>query len=367
MSSSTSTTKASFPPLIGLEEHFFSTAVLNSPSADLYTEQFKSIPGLLDKLKDLGSLRLQLMNESQITMQVISHGPSQPSLSPSDCRAANTQLHEAICATAETRARFAGFATLPMAEPDEAAKELAYCVEELGFVGALIDNHVSGTTYEGPTYRSFWYTVQSLGVPIYIHPTWATDQQRLGVFPDLKPDGSGTSAGVDNATVLNSSAVNSLMSSSWNWHSDVALHVFKLFAAGVFDRFPRLKIVVGHFGEMIPYMLDRTIMLSPRWNNPPLQRNFKTVYDENLWITTSGVWSLDPLRCMLGNTKKERILFSVDYPFARNEWGKKWMDDLIESGLCDEETIHMIGYKNAEKLLGVRVRRPGEEVKEDEE
>ena len=361
-------TPSPLPPLITLEEHFFSTACLEGSSSALYSEQISSIPGLVDQLKDLGPLRLQSMNESSITMQIISHGPCQPPLNPTDCRSANTQLHEAICASAETRERFAGFACLPMSDPDEAAKELAYCVEELGFVGALIDNHASGTTYEGPAYRSFWYTVQSLGVPIYIHPTWATETQKRGVFPNMKPDGTGTSVNgqPDEATILSGGAVNGLMASSWNWHSDVALHVFKLFASGTFDRFPRLKIIVGHFGEMIPYMLDRLSLLSPRWNKD-IKRNFRTVYDENLWITTSGVWSLDPLRCMLGNTKKERILFSVDYPFAKNEWGKSWIEKLQESGLCDRESIDMIAYKNAEKLLGVRVRRPGEERRDDEE
>ena len=223
---------ADFPFLITLEEHFFSKASLEGPSSERYSEQIKGIPGLLDKLKDLGPLRLESMNENSISMQVISHGPTQPTLSPEDCRLANVQLHDAICATTETRERFAGFAVLPMADPDEAAKELAYCVEELGFVGALIDNHASGVTYEGPEYRSFWYTVQSLGVPIYIHPTWSTDQQRRGVFPDVTADGNGT--GTDEATTLSEGAVNSLMASSWNWHSDVALHIFKLFAGGVF-------------------------------------------------------------------------------------------------------------------------------------
>lgn len=347
-----------FPFLITLEEHFFSQASLEGPGSERYVEQLQHVPKLLERLKDLGPLRLESMDNNDITLQVISHGPTQPSLSPDACRAANKQLHEAICATAKTRERFAGFAALPMSNPDEAAKELAYCVEELGFVGALIDNHANGTTYEGPAYRSFWYTVQSLGVPVYIHPTWPTDQQTKGVFPDIKSNGEGTA--IDEATILTGGATNSLMSSSWNWHSDVALHVFKLFASGVFDRYPRLKIIVGHFGEMMPYMLDRTTLLSPRWNDSPLKRNFKTVYDENLWITTSGVWSLDPLRCMLANTKKDRILFSVDYPFAQNEWGKKWMEDLIASGICDKETIDMIAYKNSEKLLGIRARRPDE-------
>jgi len=360
-------TPLTFPPLIALEEHFFSSASLTGPSSSAYAEQLKAIPSLLSQLTDLGPIRLNSMSDNHITMQVVSHGPTQPTLSPTDCRAANTQLHDAICASKETRSALAGFAALPMADPDEASKELAHCVEELGFVGALIDNHAEGRTYEGPEYSGFWYTAQSLGVPIYLHPSWATDQMRRGVFSDVRADGSGTAREGSDAHVLSAGAVNGLMASSWNWHSGVALHVFKLFAAGIFDKFPRLKIVVGHFGEMIPYMLDRTVQLSPRWNDPPLKRNFRTVYDENLWITTSGVWSLDPLATILRNTKKERILFSVDYPFAKNEWGRKWMEDLCGSGMCDQETVDMIGYKNAERLLGVRVRWADEVEAEEEE
>lgn len=330
------------PPLVTLEEHFFSAASLASaPDSASYSEQLKHLPGLLDKLTDLGTSRLQSMDENAITLQVISHGPTSPVLDAQDCRAANLQLHEACVANPT---RFAGFATLPMANPDAAAKELAYCIEELGFVGALIDNHIDdGTTYEGPEYRSFWYTVQSLGVPVYIHPTWPTDAMRNAIFPNF-----------DTSTALAKGAMDSLLASSWNWHSDVALHIFKLFAGGVFDRYPRLKIVIGHFGEMIPYMLDRISQLSPRWGDR--QRSFRTVYDENIWITTSGVWSLDPLRCILGNTKKDRILYSVDYPFAKNESGKKWLEELRESGLVTEEEFEMIAYKNSEKLLGLRVK-----------
>lgn len=359
-----STSPSKIPPLLALEEHFFSVPALTGSSREQYSEQLKSIPGLLDKLEDIGPLRLEDMNNNGITMQVISHGPTQPPLSPSDCRIANNQLHEAILATDETRARFAGFAVLPMADPDEAAKELAYCIEELGFVGALVDNHAGGVTYEGPDYRSFWYTVQSLGVPIYLHPSWATDTMRQAIFPDFD---SATST--PTPSTLSAGTVNSLMASSWNWHSDVALHVFKLFASGTFDRFPRLKLILGHFGEMVPYMLARTCQLSPRWTVPstgkPPARPFRAVYDENIWITTSGVWSLDPLRCVLANTRRDRVLFSVDYPFARNEAGREWMRDLVESGLCTPEEVEGIAYRNAEKLLGVRVRARGEERTEE--
>ena len=68
------------------------------------------------------------------------------------------------------------------------------------------------------------------------------------------------------------------------------MHIFKLFANGLFDRYPKLKVIIGHFGEMIPFQLERVFMLSKRWGD--LQRDFQTVWDENIWITVSGAWSL---------------------------------------------------------------------------
>ena len=90
------------------------------------------------------------------------------------------------------------------------------------------------------------------------------------------------------------------------------------------------------------------------------RRDFGTVYEENIWITTSGVWSLDPMRCILANTRLDHILYSVDYPFQTNEAGLEWMRQLEESGLVDEEQLKAIAYGNAEKLLGIKL--PDREV-----
>jgi len=153
------------PPLITLEEHFFSPECLSTFQVK-YSEQLKYLPGLADKLRDLGELRLQDMNAGRISIQVISHGPG--TLSTSQCLAANDQLATAV---AKNTARFAGFAVLPMIEPDAAAKELVRCVREFGFVGALIDNHVSGKYCDGPEYYPVFQAAQELDVPIYLHPS----------------------------------------------------------------------------------------------------------------------------------------------------------------------------------------------------
>ncbi|KAE8444726.1 hypothetical protein EG329_014286 [Mollisiaceae sp. DMI_Dod_QoI] len=318
------------PPLITLEEHFISQDALPSFSGK-YSEQLKHVPGLSEKLADLGPIRLQNMDAGRISLQIISHGPF--GHSPTQCRSANTQLHSAI-QTHPTR--FAGFATLPMSSPSAAAAELTHCIYSLGFVGALIDNHCDGKYYDGVEYRTFFKTVQDLDVPLYFHPTWPSEA--------MAPLYSGN---------FSQGAELSLGASGFGWHSDVALHILRLFASGLFDQFPKLKIIIGHFGEMLPFMLGRIEELSPRWGK--MERGFKQVWDENVWITTSGVWSLDPMATILRNTRVERILYSVDYPFARNERGLEWMEELERSGLVTKDQLEMIAYRNAEGLLGVRV------------
>nr|POE80056.1 decarboxylase orsb [Quercus suber] len=320
------------PPLITLEEHFLSQVVGNRRDAE-YVEQINHIPGLREALYDIGELRLESMNKNNVSLQVVSHAPGKITIE--DAREANDQLAAAI---QKNPSRFAGFAVLAVSDPAESAKELERVVTQHGFVGALVDNHVEGKYFDGAEYDVLWRAFEQLDVPLYIHPTWPSD--------DMAARHEGN---------YSSGARFSLGTSGFGWHSDVALHTLRLFAAGVFDRFPRLKIIIGHFGEMLPFMLARVEQLSVRWG--PRDRAFKQVWDENLWITTSGVWSLDPLRCILANTKIDHILYSVDYPFAKNEWGLSWMKELEESGLVSKEQLDMIAYKNAEKLLRIQVKQ----------
>jgi predicted TIM-barrel fold metal-dependent hydrolase len=222
-----------------------------------------------------------------------------------------------------------------MSDPNGAAEELRRCVEELGFVGTLIDNHVDGKHYDSPNYWPFFKMVEALDVPMYLHPTWPSK--------DMAPRYTGNMSQVA-ATILGSSG--------FGWHADTQLHVLKLFAAGVFDEFPKLKIIIGHMGEMIPFQLERITYLSGRLGER--KRNFQEVYNNNIWITTSRVWSINPMACILRNTKIDKILFSIDYPFAQNESGLRFMEDLEKSGLVTKEQFETIGYKNAERLLAVK-------------
>ncbi|OAL38897.1 hypothetical protein AYO20_01648 [Fonsecaea nubica] len=323
------------PPLITLEEHWYSRVVFDSYDNSL-KEAISKWPGALERLFDADALRLREMDNGKVTVQVISHCAAD-NPSPDVCRAGNNKLADEIRKSDETRRRFAGFAVLPMAHPEAAAAELERTVKEHGFVGALVDHKAGDRFCDGNEYDVLWQKLQELDVPIYLHPSWPTPDFFQRSYAGNYPPRAMTVVG----------------GAMWGWHTEVGLHVLRLHAAGVFDKFPKLKIILGHFGEMIPFMLQRIIdqesVVGKR------DRPFSKVWNENIWITTSGAFSIDPMRCILANTKVQRIMYSVDYPFTTNEHGLEFFRDLTKSGLLTDEELELIAYKNAENLLRIKV------------
>ena len=320
------------PPLITLEEHFIPERLLPSLS-DLYGEQLHHLPGVSERLTDLGASRITNLDENHISVQVVSHAPGLGTHPLSSCRLANDELAEAVRANPT---RLAGLAVLPVSAPNDAAAELRRAVRDLGFRGALVDAHAGGVHFDAQRFRPLFAAASELRVPIYLHPAHPTATQQSATY-----DGD---YGVG--------AARSLGTSGFGWHQDAGLGLLKLFAAGVFDELPDLQVVLGHFGEMLPFVLERVEKLSVRWG--ARRRGFRQVWDENVWVTTSGVWGMAPMACVLRNTKIERILYSVDYPFEKNENGLRWMEELRDSGLVTHEGLRMIAYKNAEGLLGIK-------------
>lgn len=270
------------------------------------------------------------MDAGGVNFQVISHGPLDAPASI--CIQANNELAEAI---SKNPTRLAGFATLPMGEPVAAAAELERCVKTLGFVGTLVDSHFEGEHYDDEKFWPVFEKAQELDVPVYIHPTFASEEM-MGYFKGNYAD--------DVAVALSAFG--------WGWHSDTGLHVLRLFAAGVFDRFPRLKIVIGHMGELLPFQLERIFPQSERWGKR--ERGLREVWMESIWVTTSGMFSLAPLACLLQTTSVDHVLYSVDYPFSSNEKGKAFVEEIEKSGLLKGEDMEKFAYKNAESLLKVK-------------
>ena len=320
-------------PLIALEEHFFAPPELLSPEiSSLYAEQFKHLPGLLEKLQSLGDVRLQEMSRGGVSMQIVSHGPGLSACSPDICHQVNDYLSSKISSQQKS---FAGLAALPMLHPEAAAAELKRCINELGFVGAMIDSHVNGKYYDGNEFRPVFHAAQELDVPLYLHPMFPTASQMESFQGNFLPG-----------------AARSMATSGWSWHSNCGLHFLRLFASGLFDEVPRLQIILGHFGEMLPFMLDRIQQLSVRWGT--FDRDFLTVWKENAWVTTSGVWSVDPMATTLRNTSWRRILFSVDFPFASSEDGSKFWKDFQDSGMVGQEELEGIAWRNSARLFKLK-------------
>jgi predicted TIM-barrel fold metal-dependent hydrolase len=313
-------------PLITLEEHYVSSA-----SKDVVGDAFAKFPShVVEKLQSLDERRIRDMDSGDVSLQVLSHGPMEAPLSA--CVKANDELAQAI---SKAPNRLAGFALLPMGEPIEAAKELERCVIDHSFVGTLVDNHHEGQFYDDERFWPIFEKAQELDVPVYIHPTFATDE----MLEHYKGNYSDTTAWM-------------LSAFGWGWHTDTGLHILRLYASGLFDRFPKLKIIIGHMGELLPFQLDRVFRGSGRWGTH--ERTFKEVWENNIWITTSGMFSLPSLGCLLKTTSIDHVLYSVDYPFSSNEQGRDFVMEIQKSGLMSEEEMEMFAYKNAEKLLKVK-------------
>ncbi|PYH40472.1 amidohydrolase family protein [Aspergillus saccharolyticus JOP 1030-1] len=312
-------------PLIALEEHYLSTVVTQAQKVDRYADFPPHIPV---KLKAFGEERMRDMDNGQLLLQVLSHAPG--IRLPAICTAANDELALKISKNSN---RLAGFAMLPMNDPIDAANELRRCIKDLQFVGALIDNHVHGEYYDNQRFWVVFQMAEELKVPIYIHPSFPVDRDRY--------EGD-----------YNQKIATALSAFGWGWHSDTALSILKMFASGFFDRFTKIKIIIGHMGEMIPFQLERIISTTGTWG---LKRGFKQVWEENIWITTSGMFALPPLQCLLQTTSISHILYSVDYPFSSNEKGLAFVEEVRQSGLLSEADFEKFAYGNAQDLLGLKV------------
>ena len=283
------------------------------------------------RLADLETLRLQDMDTSGIDLQVISDlGSSLAPRSGDDgvrlTRESNEQVAAACAAHPD---RFAGFATLPMAEPEVAAGELERAVHSLGLKGVMIFGTTDGRFLDDPAFLPVLERAAALSVPIYLHPTTPPAPVREAYYSGLDP------------------AVGFVLSTSgWGWHSEVGIHALRLILAGVFDRLPTLQIIIGHMGEMIPFMLARVDdTLTPLAKQ--LQRPVPDYFLRNFHITTSGFFTDPPLLLAMQVVGVDRIMFSVDYPFSTNEQGRAFLDHASLSPADKEKISHL----NAERLL----------------
>jgi predicted TIM-barrel fold metal-dependent hydrolase len=294
---------------ITLEEHYNAPAIVplsNNPVWDLTLELTKAERLADGENQNFTGPRLQNMDANNIRIQVVSTDPTPAALSNvSVVIATNDQVHTAVQQAPD---RFRGFCFLPMAYPDLAAKELERCVMQLGFVGALIDAHNGNETYyDAVEYDVLWSMAQKLDVPIYLHPTYPPIGELNGTTGRFKP--SDGESGKPGWTPVEAAF---LATAGYSWHVDTGMVFVRLWLSGVFDRFPCLKIVLGHMGEAVPFMLYRTNMILGKVKT--LEQGGISVleaYSNNVWITTSGFFDLHPFHTLASVTAMDRIMVSL--------------------------------------------------------
>src|ERR1700760_1061778 len=295
----------------------------------------KDGPNPLELAPEIGDRRLQSMDESGISVQVLSNTGPGPDLVPGPegiaiAREMNDHLAAAI---ARHPKRFAGFAVLPMQSPDAVADELVRAVKELSFPGALINGTTDGRFLDHPSYDALLAAAVELDVPIYIHPHLAPESVRRAYYSDL-PDG----------------ADRVLEAAGWGWHSETAIQILRLVLSGALDRHRRLKLVIGHMGEMLPMMMaraDEVFSLDVDHLSRPISR---TIFDQ-VWLTTSGIFTEPPFLAALLTFGIDRIMFSVDYPYAPNAKGRAFLDRLSLAPADMAKLCH----GNADWLLKLKV------------
>jgi predicted TIM-barrel fold metal-dependent hydrolase len=311
--------------VIALEEHYQDPDVVSAYPP----QEARQAPAIAERLNDMAMLRLKEMDEAGIDLQVVSH--ANPGLQTLDAdsavrlaRTANDRLAATVAARPD---RFAAFAALPTPDPKAAADELERVVTKLGFKGALINGTTNGVFFDD---RRFWPILEraaTLDVPIYLHPAIPHPAIIEAYYQDYATDWP------------------SILRAAWGFTVETATQAVRMVLSGVFDVYPGLKIILGHLGEGLPFLLWRVNMGFAREAKP--SRGFREVFCAHFWITTSGFWSDPALLCCVQEMGVDRIMFSVDYPFAPNKPATEWLHRVP---LCAEDRAK-IANGNARRLL----------------
>jgi len=308
--------------VIAIEEHYWDREL-----SERYPNADRGV--IRDKLEDLGELRLKEMDEAGIDIQVLSHAP--PAAQRFDAEtsvALSTRANDRLADTVATNPeRFAAFATLPTPDPKACAEELERTVTQHGFKGAMIHGLTDGVFFDDKRYWPVFERAQALDVPLYIHPAIPHPAVVEAYYKDYLEDFPG------------------LLTAAWGFTVETATAGIRIVLSGVLDAYPDVKIVLGHLGEGLPFLLWRIDHALSRPGNKPL--SFRDVFSEHFYITTSGNFSDPALLCSIQELGVDRILFSVDWPFVDNAPGTAWMENLHLSNEDKDKILN----GNAKKLL----------------
>ena len=323
--------------IIGIEEHFLSPEVRVAWDAATSEDASQTLHmgDMGDRLEDLGDERLARMDESGVDVQVLSlTSPGLQALAPAESVSLARRTNDLIAATVARRPdRFDGFATLPATAPADAVTELERSVRDLGLKGAMLFGRTMDRNLDHPDFWPIFEMASHLQVPLFLHPQTPPRAVRETYYSGFQPE-------VDLA----------FATFGLGWHYDCGVQFVRLALAGVFDRFPGLQFILGHWGELVLFYIER---LNAFGRVTKLQRSVVDVMRENLYVTASGMFSERYFQHAVGVVGIDRVLFSTDYPYQYRPGGgpRKFLEQLPLSP--DDKA--KIASKNWERLTaGIR-------------
>ena len=314
---------------IAIEEHYIDPIFVDK--IPIYQKSSKLI---ISKLLASNEERILDMDSSGIDMQILSHNHPGAQILARDlavetARTINDNLMRRIEKNPD---RFGGFATLPMLFPEEAARELERCVIENGFCGAMLHGTLKGEFFDEKKYWGVFETAEKLGKPIYLHPGDPIPAVTEAYYKDY----------IQDFPLINSAA--------WGFNVETSTAAVRLILSGIFSKLPNLKIILGHMGEGLPFMLKRCHAgFSTRRSPEKPFIDFIGIFRKNFFISSSGNFSDSALLCSLLEIGANKIMFAVDWPYNSSLEGTNW----IMSADLSSEDLKKITYSNAVNVLGI--------------
>jgi 2,3-dihydroxybenzoate decarboxylase len=315
-------------PKIALEEHFSLPEFEQRGLVARPTRSDAMFADIERRLVDFDDLRLAAMDSAGIEMSVLSL--TTPGIQGEKDRATAVRLarqaNEFLAREVQKRPlRYGGFAAVPLQDPEAAADELQRAVKDLKFRGALINGQTDGHYLDDSRFLPFWEMVQELDVPVYLHPEDLSDAPAMFAG---RPELAGP---------------------VWAWTADTGAHALRLIFSGLFKRFPRLKIILGHMGETLPFLLWRIDNRYELEVGRPLAPDERPsfFFRRNFIITTSGVCDPLPLAEAVAALGDDNVMFSVDYPYQ----DAKQAGTFIESTSLDNTVRAKVCNGNAKRVL----------------
>ena len=331
--------------IITIEEHFTNREIDAAVQQHMATEgvdpaRFAFANEFFEHsmIGDLDKARIAYMDKVGIDTQVVGYGGNPPMNVPGEegvalCKKANDVLYEA---TQRHPGRLYAYAQIPFSEPEAAIEELRRCRNELGFVGVMAQGPCRRTYFDDESYFPVLEEIARLGMPLYIHPGNVQP-----AVEELYYQGSWSPAVAMNFAGF-----------GIGWHYEVGVHALRLILAGVFDRIPDLKVIIGHWGELVPYYFDRLdagLTQDLTGLDKPISEYFRT----NIWTNPSGMYFADDMDFCLKTMGAGQIMWGQDFCYLDGREGTDSVRSFLEAYPIADEEREKIAHGNAEELFGI--------------